>query len=429
MNISNKLGKFIFIAIYFALFSSSCNGILPPDPLAAATPTPTPLPIEQPVELLDISQTAPVNLVLWVPPEFGLSLDSDSSRLLNDRIAEFRNVHPNVQIDVRVKAQEGPADLLESIAAAQDAAPLSLPDLVLLPTEDMQTAAIRKYIQPIGEFIPPDYTEDKYGIALELGAFQNEIYGMTFAMDALVMAYHPEIIETPPSTWTQAMEIPGVLAFPAANSRSLFTLALYLAQTESIIDENNKISLDAEILESVYTFYENGQENNLFPFWLTQYETESLSWQAFLDGRASMAITTASTYLKYVGEINASPIPTEDGAPFTLTSGWVFSLIATDPDKVNSSIELANFLTDSVFSGTWTESAGYLPPRPSALTEWNNDPPRALANLILSSAGEIPSARTLNLLGEKLMQGTINVLKQEQTANEATLDILDNFTN
>ncbi len=425
MNNSNKLGLIIF----FAIFTISCSGITSPNPQEAATPTPTSSPIEPLIQPSEGLQDSSISIILWLPPEFSLSMDTDSSRLLSERIDDFQIVHPNVNIEVRIKAQDGPADILNSISAAQEAAPLSLPDLVLLPAEDMQTAAIRNYIQPIGEFIPTDFTEDKYEIALELGAFQNEIYGMTFAMDALVMAYHPEIIETPPTNWTHALETSGVLTFPAANSQSLFTLAMYLAETESITDENNKINLDPDILNAVYSFYENGQENNLFPYWLTQYEKEELSWQTFLDGRASMAITWASTYLRSIDEIHASTIPTKDGAPFTLASGWVFSIVTTDPDKVNTSIELAEFLTTSIFSGNWTETAGYLPPRPRALTEWQNDAPRALANLILSAAGEIPPASTLNLLGEKLMQSTVKVLKQEQSASEATLDVLDNFNN
>lgn len=424
-----KSTRHLLIAFLVTALLSSCSSLFPEDQVNISLPTETPLPIIEITEVPNTPPIRPASLLVWVPPEFDLSIESEASSLLNDQIISFQNNHPNVQIEVRVKANDGPANLLNSLGAAQNAAPLSLPDLILLSTEDMQNAATNDYLHPMGEYLQLDFPENWYDIAIEQGTFENEIYGLTFAIDALVLTYHPELIDTPPIDWAQALETSGVLSFPAADSQSLFTLVLYLSQGGTLFDENGKFSLEEEKLLAVYNFFEEGLASNLFPYWLTQYEKDSSSWQAFLDGRGSMAITWSSRYLKSDGDFKASTIPTIDGIPYTLTSGWVFSLTGTNPEKAQLATELAEHLTDSQFLGKWTESIGYLPPRPSSLSEWENGPQQALANLILSSAGVVPPASTLNLLGEKLMQVTVDVLKQEKTSTEATIDILNNFNN
>jgi hypothetical protein len=63
--------------------------------------------------------------------------------LLQQRLDEFNERNPDVILHVRVKAQSGAGNMLESLAAAQAAAPAAAPSLVALSRTDLETAALK----------------------------------------------------------------------------------------------------------------------------------------------------------------------------------------------------------------------------------------------------------------------------------------------
>ena len=105
------------------------------DTIAAQTPTPpggTVVP------------TPPVG-ARWCASGCRLSLthegNSPASSLLKARLDQFASENPDVRLEVRAKALEGAGGLLDSLVAANVAAPLALPDLVLLPRPVLESAA------------------------------------------------------------------------------------------------------------------------------------------------------------------------------------------------------------------------------------------------------------------------------------------------
>ena len=86
---------------------------------------------------------------IWLPPEFDPQGNSPASSLLKARLDEFASENPDVRLEVRVKALEGAGGLLESLVAANVAAPLALPDLVLLPRPLLESAAIKRIALPL----------------------------------------------------------------------------------------------------------------------------------------------------------------------------------------------------------------------------------------------------------------------------------------
>ncbi len=101
-----------------------------------ATPTPTPAP----TQVADSPSTT-TSLEVWLPPQFSPNNDDLPASLLLTRLNEFNDLYPNLNVTYRIKAESGPASLLESLKTASNAAPLVLPDLVLLSTRDMVRAA------------------------------------------------------------------------------------------------------------------------------------------------------------------------------------------------------------------------------------------------------------------------------------------------
>jgi multiple sugar transport system substrate-binding protein len=428
-----------FIIIPMLIFSLvGCTAVSPQEntvtPGLAGTPTTTPTPTLPPTPtaaatkdpLATPSETVTLNV--WVPPQFDPTDGSRAGQLLQARFDEFVARRPETRVEVRVKAVEGPGGLLDSLSAASAAAPLALPDLIALPRDLLETAAIKSLLHPYDPMLDTRDDPDLFTYAHQLAFLQDSTFGLPFAGDALILVYRPSVIDEPASDWGTALQTVGPLAFPASDPQSLFTLALYQSTGGTILDEEDRPTLNPIQLTEVLTFYHQAEQVDLMPYWLTQYETDAQSWGAYEAAQAQMAVTWISRYLADPPMDTAtSPIPTRDGTPLTLATGWVWALGNPDPVQQVLSIELAQFLTTSDFLSKWTAAAGYLPPRPSSLAAWQSSPFKTVVSQIAPSAQLIPSQDVLAVLGPVLQKSTVDILKEQTDPNSATQTAIESL--
>jgi multiple sugar transport system substrate-binding protein len=414
-----------------AFLFSACSGILAPSEVAANT-TPI-LATEEPATAQATSQPTSsegLTLTVWVPVEFDPAGGNLASSMLEARLREFSEQHPQVRLQVRVKSEDGPGGLLDSLLTAQAAAPLALPDLILMPHQLLASAASNDIIQPVNGLSEAWESEDWYPFARDMATWEDNAYGISFAADALVMAYRPTALEQVPATWQDLLAGRNTLGFAAGDTQSLFTFAelLALEQMDEGNDENEIIS--EESLGLVFDFYAAGQEANVFPFWLTQYQNTEQSWQAFSEGRVPMvAAWTSRLFTNRQSDQNAAPLPTQDGQPFALIKGWVWTVSAPAAERVPLAVELAEFLSNPEFIAQWSAAAGLLPPRPSSLAAWSPDAKQALASQIVINATPLPDRESTLAWGEAISQAVIGLLKAELTSEEAVQFVLDAVSN
>jgi len=392
-------------------------------------PTITPM-IEQPA-LTDEApspQDDPVTLILWVPPEFDPSNGSPEGELLQMRLDEFSQRRSNIRIETRVKDVEGSGGIIDTLTSAAAAAPLALPDLVALPSNALGNAAIKGLLNPFDDLTDTMDEAEWYDFARTFSRIENTTVGIPFAGDALIMVYRPSIIGSEIGDWAASLETAGdtpvSLSFPAADPYSLITLLHYQSIGGTILDDENRPTLDANTLTEVLTYYQQAKQSSLMPFWLTQYETDDQSWAAYEDNRTDLVITWASRYLQNPPVDSAgAAIPTRDGIPYTFATGWAWALASSDPERQEISAQLAEFLTSGDFLGEWTAAGGYLPPRSDALAGWENVSMQTLLARVAPSAQLISSMDVLAALGPPLQAATIDILKEQsdpaQAAEEA----------
>ena len=357
----------------------------------------------------------PLKMLLWLPPQFDPAASTPAGALLQRRLDEFQRRNPRVSIEIRVKAVSGPGGLLDSLTAASAAAPQALPDLVALPRNLLETAALKVLLLPLDNLTTALADPDWYAYAASLAHLQKNIYGLPFAGDALVQAYRPERIAKAPTTFQEVMEAEQSLIFPAAGDQQLFTLALYSAGGGAMTDEQGRPYLGSLELTQVLTFYLNAEKAGVMPEGLiTQFQGEEQVWEAFLENKAGLAVVWSSRFLgENPGGITIAPIPTESGEPFTLATGWVWALAGRDEGKRKLTVELAEFLTEGTFLATWTKAAGYLPTRPSSLDPGSEDPLQQTIGTIAQTAQLLPATDVLSSLGNPLQQAVMAVLKEK----------------
>lgn len=408
------------------IFAGGCTSVNTPapdqvtlgQPPIPPTKNPTLLPIE------NAEPPGPLVLRVWVPPEFNPAIGTEAARLFLARLDEFSTLHPDVEVEVRVKAAQGPGGMVASLSATQAVAPEALPDLVALPRPVLETATAQGLIFPLDGLSTFQDDTDWYDFAHQLGRVENTLYGLPFAGDALVLLYRTEAIKEPPRDWTTTAQVGFPLIFPAGSPQALFTFALYQAVGGSVVDEEGHPTLTPATLSAVFDFYLNAQQNGVFsPSW-TQYRTEEEAFLAYQNQEADMTIAWASTYWNLAGEDTApGALPTSGGIPFAPVTGWAWAISNPSSTHQDLSTALAQFLTEPAYLTQWTLAAGYLPTRPSVLAGWPESPQSALASRLVLSAQLIPPIQVLNTLGPLIQQATADVLNGEQTPAEAAQSV------
>ncbi len=403
-----------FILLILLLILTGCAEPTAPSATASPEPAPTPTATSQTAEepVLD-TPSPPTYLRLWVPPEFDPADETRAARLLQARLDEFTERRA-VDIEVRVKSLNGPGGLIDSLSGANAAAPMALPDLVLLPHDLLETAALKGLLIPMDEMIDPLEESDWYDYARQLAIVQNSTFGLPFAGDALLLLYRPAAIAAPPHDWTSALETAAPMIFPAAEEQASFTLAQYLVAGGQLVDEEGRPMLDADTLTRVLTFFLDGNTAGLMPTWLTELTTDEESIKAYSENSGDMAITWTSRYLNELPvDSAADSLPTPNGSLDTLAHGWVWALSNPQVQRHPLSVELAEFLTQGEFLAKWSPAAGLLPSRSSALTGWFDTTTRNLIGRIVLSANIVSPADVLTVINPALKQATIDVLRDQ----------------
>lgn len=427
--------KYLLAIILGCLVLQSCTGLSAADKTpvlqTAAPPSQTPTFESTVIQPSPVSTAQPgiVTLKVWLPPQFDPAAGTPAAELFKARIDEFSKRRPGVRVEIRIKALSGVGGLLDSLTTASAAAPLAMPDLVILPREVMEAAALKGLLHPMDGLTEIMDEQDWYEYSRQLARVQNSIFGLPFAGDALILLYRPQDVAAPPASWSETLEMQTTLVFPAADPQALFTLALYKAKGGQVLDADGRPFLDADILSSVLSFYRDAEQTGVMPYWISQYLSDDQAWESFLDKRADLLVTWSSRYLEeQMSDVAVAPIPSPEGENFTLASGWVWALASPHIENHALSIELAEFFFSSSFMASWTEAFGLLPTRPSALDAWVNQDLREVLSTIISSANLYPATDILSSLGAPLSEATVQVLKRQSDPMIAAQSAVESLT-
>ncbi len=364
-------------------------------------------------------------LTLWLPPEFDPQSGSASGQLLSSRIAEFQKQNSGIQVNTRIKATEGVGGSLDMLRTASKAAPLALPSLVLLKRASFEQAVEEQLIIPVPAEEEGDTDPDWYPYAKAMGLVNEIQHGYPFIGDAMILVHRPVEIERDSlSSWTDILEINSPLLFPAADERALLTLGLYLSKAGSLYDENQRLTLDEEVMRSVLTVYQNGSEKEIFPYWLSQFDDDNQTWKAYHDDQGDVVVTWTSLYLNEL-PVDSSAVPLRgiENQPFTLADGWVWAISEPDVEQQELATQMAQFLVEPSFLAKFTISAGYLPVRPSTTSAVTDQIIQNLLEDTASNAMLIPGNGIFDSFTMNLRDAILSIIK-EQTDSNSALELL-----
>ena len=407
----------IFRLIVFAglFFSAGCASL---EPFLASLTTPTPVPTKPSTSTpTTIATTTPLVeegthiLRVWLPSQFNPAAENPPANLLAKRLTKFESEHPGLKIEVRLKKAEADGDMLNELSVTSAAAPSVLPDLILLSSSDLESAALKGLLHPIDGLSTSLEDPNWYAYAQQLGHIQNTGYGLPFIGDAMVLVYYPELGMI--VNWEDVLSSKGQLVFPAGNPDGLVGLSLYASAGGPILDPQGLPTLDEEVLTRVLTLVEEGRSTKIFPPSLVNVTNESQALQIYRTGIANKSIVWI---LNYHPESDGAitPLPGLDEAPFSYATGWVWALAGADPENQELAAKLAEYLVADDFITDWTRETGYLPTRPSSVEAGDRT-----MTAILESAHPLPSSDLLAVLGPLMQEALTRVLSGEEPKDVA----------
>lgn len=396
-----------------------------PTPQVVLTTPPPPSP-----EPPRVTATPELQLMtLWVPPQFDPRANTVAGNLLKDQLEEFVRLNPQTQIRVRVKSLTGSGGLLESLTAANAAAPSAVPSLVLLSRSDLETAALKSLVYPLNEGQTLLADSDWYPYARDLALVDGSVLGVPFAGDALLMVYRTGRIGQPTNTWAGILGRGQPVVFPAADPQALLPLSLYRSIEGKIQDEQGRPYAQPKELTAVLELFSNGARSGVFPTWLTQIQTDGQAWQAYNENRSNWLVTWSSRYLTELpADSSAIGLPPLGDQNFTLASGWLWAVSEPLANHRSAAEKLAIFLADADFLAEWSDDSSYLPVRPTSLSGWNNQTLRSLANQVVLSAEVRPGGSISTSLGPIFAEAVQLVIKNQNTPEEAAQIATDQLT-
>lgn len=383
-----------------------------------------------PEETAEPENIGPIELELWVPPQFDPMSETPSGLLFRDRIAQFEAENQDIFITVRVKAAAGTAGLLDALTITNNAAPDAMPSLIALSRSDLETAVFRKLIFPIDPYSSIIDGEDWYKYARNLTLIEGASYGLPFVGDALMLLYRPTEIGKAPESWNDILSRGEPLAFPAADPQSLVVLTIYASQRADVENPFSGSQIDSTALTSVFQIFIDGSKSGTFPLWIAQFQKDSEAWTSYNELRSNWVITWNSRYLQDLqNDTAAVSLPLINDMPFTYADGWVWAISDPDQSLHPISAKLAEFLTAADFLKQWSPAAGVLPVRSSSLQGWQNQNVSLLLGQVALSARIKPRNDIISTIGPVLEDQLIQVITGKTTAELASQTVIEKLGN
>ncbi len=383
-------GRFARAALAFIgfLLLSSCASarVLPspssPAPTVLPVPSVAPGPSATSSPTLGSGNSEAVTLTIWAPEEFAPEAGR-GGQVMQRLIADFQSTHPDTRVDFVLKGAHGKGGLLDFMLKVQALVPSRLPDLVIIDSRELDSAARAGLLQPLDRDLPSGFYADLLPPAQQLARYQGRWLSLPVTLEVQHLAYNSKTVRTPPANWDQLLSGGAAFAFPADDDDAF--VFQYLQNRGRLVVSNVPIPLDLSVTTSVLTFFQRARAANLVPESVLTLKTLRETWQAFKEGQAALAQVEASDFM---GERSEAPnsgfasLPTRDGQAATLVSGWNYAIVTSEPRRHAAAAEFLNWMNDPSRLAEWAMAAGQVPARRSAFA-LAIDPPE-YADFLLS---------------------------------------------
>jgi ABC-type glycerol-3-phosphate transport system substrate-binding protein len=422
----------------------------PPQPVQTTTavtvsvtelPTATPITatVTETLTTTPITPTLPtvppvITLTLWTTEPFSPAQADNSGQILGQQIEAFTAAYPDVVVEYVLKKPYGKGGILNFLLTTSAAVPAAMPDLVAMDTIELKEAAQAGLLQPLDELISTELQEDLFPFAQEVGRFEGQLVGVQFETDIEHLIYNSNKLEEPPLTWTDVLTDEVSYVFPAGGREGLVNDAFiiqYLALGGQLVDETGQPALNSELVTQVLQFYRDGYEMGVIPPSVLEFETLDDCWPVYLSAEVAMTNVSSGRYLadrKLLMYTRFASIPTRDGKVATLSQGWAWAIVTSDPTRQALAVQLIEWLMEPENSAQWNLAAGHLPTRRAAFEVLGTeDSYYPFLSKQLEGAHPRLARAVYSEVARVLQQGVERVMTGEATPQEAAKAVMESI--
>ena len=381
------------------------------DEEAVPTSIPTQVPVDHNV------------ITVWVQPQFDPNDGSPASQVLQKHIQSFTADNPGVRVNFRLKANEGINSILNTLSITGQAAPDALPTIVLLSRQDMDIAAAQGLIHPIESYSSALENNDWYPFANKMGKYHNEVFGLPFAADVMVLARQDGKL---PAQYVPLTDVPrnfGVIGFAGGNPQPIVPYIWLQSGGWQLVDNLDKPIFAEDALFQLFNSIDASRREGKLTAAILDYQSEKSAWEAFTNGDLRNVITRFSNVRSASTGFGFYHIPGLGQSPYTYADGWVWCLVQKDSTDIDLNVRFMQHLVSPDFLADWTRETTYSPVRPSSLQKMETN--TTLLDQILLSADIIPP-RSIRNISDSYISNAINgLLTGAMTAEEAAQIVIE----
>ncbi|HEX2619211.1 MAG TPA: extracellular solute-binding protein [Phototrophicaceae bacterium] len=374
-------------------------------------------------------------LVIWLPEALSSTDNPDVLALLERQLQEFTSAEPNLKVEIRRKRSQDVGGIISTLRSASIVAPGALPDLTLLRRDDLLTAAQSDLIQPLEGQITTGVISGLSPHGVELGSINNELYGIPYMLELLLVAYQPDSTTDLTTIWSFETVLKNRLkfVFPAGRTSGISDVFLlqYLA-AGGTPPHDGTMELSEQALLTTLTFYEQAREVGLVDASLLDYSTMLDYEPLLINGTVDAGTINSSTFMRLYAtndQFQLAFIPTVGGNPVTIMNGWMWVMVTDDSDRRAMSGRLVNWLMDSNRQGQYAQLLGMIPSQVEALRNYPFRGVETASFETLLQNATIPFLENdTGTVGRVMQNALAAVLRGDNTAEEATRDAVSQLS-
>jgi multiple sugar transport system substrate-binding protein len=414
------------LSLFLLVLLAACIPLVPVENESTPATTQSSIPENELTEQLPKPSATPSitagELVIWLPALFAED-GSEGWAVLEEYIKSFEEQNPGCTVIVRQKDSVVKNSLVNSLALASAVAPNSVPSLALLNRHDLEIAAAQGLVSPLAKDTMQADT-DWYEYARSLALYQDQLFGLPIAGDSLVLVYNSQLVTADQASsidsWNTLLSLEKPVAFNSADSQARFPLTVYLSAGGIVQDEDQQPALSIPVLTEVYRIFAQGKFNGVFPAWTAEVQNDEEAWLRLRYGEADFLVTTVSSYMENrSADFLAVPLPALSTGNYALADGWMWAVTDLDPQRRETAEKLAVFLSSTEFLAEWTQAAGFLPVRPSAMVSWSTQSVKTFFGKVILSLQQMPPADVQDILSVPLYEGALKVIESGEDAYRA----------
>lgn len=413
-----------FIVLWLLLTGcDQLDGVTPTTVIPLPTPAPT---VDNPLPEATVESESPrFELRVWVPPAISADPATSQSQDGNPLVSQldaFAAAHPDVSISLQTKSVSEQGGILSYLRTGRNVAPNILPDLIALPSDQLETAVKDGLLYPLDELVD---LGEMFSAGVEFGRIDNTQYGFPFLItDFYHLVYNPNVITGIfARRWADFSTLERAkIVFPAGRQAgAALLLQLYHGANGSLSDGETTFQFQVPPLTASLNDVQRGIEDGFLLVESANVSSNLDAWNYFSSGNATITLINSETFLVQRAQGNGSsfaPLPTRNTNASPVVRGWVWAIATPNVERQAISAELLTHLTNPQNLGAYS-AAMLIPPAGSGAFEaWQPNEYTTFLQTQLAAAVAYPSKLSINSLNA-LTNVTVALLKQQITIEEA----------